>query len=125
MNSLIVHPKTEAQEKTLIEFFKAFNVDFEVVPDNSVAEEPLKYQSGKNIGLVKSAVEDSASMDFIESSKKKAVEKILDGIDGSNDLADSQVLPPHVIEAVNRSEEQIKDGQFFTYDEVKRLLANR
>ena len=37
----------------------------------------------------------------------------------------SNELPLHVVNAVKKSEEQIKNGQFYTYDEVKKLLAKR
>ena len=64
--------------------------------------------------------------------QEKAVKALLEALDIAFEKMDLQnqteeicILPPHVIEAIKKSEEQIKNGQFYTYDEVKELLKNR
>lgn len=75
MNTLIVHPKTQAQEKAVKAVLEALDIAFEKV-DN-------------------------------------------------NDPDETCILPSHVVGAVKKSEEQIKNGQFYTYNQVKGILARK
>lgn len=61
--------------------------------------------------------------------KEEAVRAFLEAlqVDFEIDSRDQEIciLPPHVVDAVKKSEEQIKEGQFYTYNKVKEILANR
>ena len=70
MNTLIVHPKNQAQEKAVKAVLKAMDIAFEKVS----------------------------------------------GTDAEKEIC---VLPPHVIEQVKKAEEQLKNGNFSTHEEVK------
>lgn len=75
MNTFIVHPKNQAQEKAVKAVLEALNIAFEKIDTKAQDEE------------------------FI--------------------------LPPHVVQAVKKSEEQIKNGQSYSYNQVKDLIAKR
>ncbi|TKC00905.1 DUF2683 family protein [Pedobacter cryophilus] len=65
--------------------------------------------------------------------QEKAVKAVLEALNVAFEKLNFQaggedeicILPPHVVEAVKKSEEQIKNGQFYTYDEVKQRIKNR
>lgn len=75
MNTFIVHPKNQAQEKAVKAVLEALNIAFEKV--------------------------DTKGQD------------------------EKSILPPHVVQAVKKSEEQIKNGQSYSYNQVKDLIAKR
>jgi hypothetical protein len=75
MNTLIVHPQTQAQEKALKAVLEALDIAFENINTNKPEE--------------------------------------------------ICTLPSHVVETVRKSEAQIKNGEFQTYDQVKSILKNR
>lgn len=57
--------------------------------------------------------------------QEKAVQAVLEALDIAFEKKDLQnqneeicILPPHVIEAIRKSEEQIKNGQFYLHEEV-------
>ena len=76
MNTLIVHPKTQAQEKAVKAVLEALDIAFEKVDDVTDPQEIF-------------------------------------------------ILPPNVLDAVKKSEEQIRNGQFYTYNQVKEILAKK
>ena len=70
MNTFIVHPKTQAQEKAIKAVLEAMKIDFEAD------------QHGKDDAVC--------------------------------------ILPAHVLDAVKKSEEQFKNGQYYTNEEIKK-----
>lgn len=67
MNTIIVHPKTEAEQNAIQAFLEGLDVDFETA--------------------------------FYEEE-------------------DSCELPAHVIEGIKKSEQEIREGKFYTHEEV-------
>lgn len=54
--------------------------------------------------------------------QEKAVKAIFEALnvvfEKVTDPTQREVLPPHVVEAVRKSEEQIKNGEFYSHEEV-------
>lgn len=54
--------------------------------------------------------------------QEKAVKAVFEALDVAfekvTDHSQKEVLPPHVVEAVRKSEEQIKNGEYYTHEEV-------
>jgi 20S proteasome alpha/beta subunit len=73
MTTLVVHPKTLAQEKAVKAVLEAMDIAFDKIEAGSDSEEVC-------------------------------------------------ILPPHVIDAIKISEEEFKNGKFYTNDEVKNEL---
>jgi len=76
MTTLVVHPKTLAQEKAVEAVLRALDIAF-------------------------------------------------DKIEASSDSEEVCILPPHVIDAIKISEEEFKNGKFYSYQEVKDLIQKR
>jgi hypothetical protein len=76
MATLVVHPKTLAQEKAVKAVLEAMDIAFEKIEHDIESEEVC-------------------------------------------------ILPPHVIDAIKISEEEFKNGKFYSYQEVKDLIQKR
>lgn len=70
MNTLVVHPKTDAQEIAVKAVLEALDIAFEKIEDNNLYQSPT--------------------------------------------------LPPHITDEIKKSEEQFKNGQYSTHEEVKK-----
>ena len=53
--------------------------------------------------------------------QEKAVKAVLDALEiyfENFEMANKEILPQHVIDAIKISEEQLKNGEYHTHDEV-------